>query len=106
MQRHLPDVVLLDLVMHGLEGVSVLQFMRASEQLQDIPVVITAAQELPGERVRLLSDNRIVIDGPEGWSISDVLGALQAVLDVLPPSTPVSPPLLGSVTVQPAQRAS
>ncbi len=38
-----PDVVLLDLSLPGISGVSVLQRMRATERLKDIPVIVVTA---------------------------------------------------------------
>ena len=42
-RRHRPDVILLDLVMPGLDGVEVCERLRADPELQDTPVVILTA---------------------------------------------------------------
>jgi len=40
MQKGAPDLVLLDLIMPKLDGISVLRRMKSDEQLKNIPVVI------------------------------------------------------------------
>ena len=49
MQRVLPDLLLLDLMMPELDGFGVLQAMQAQPSLRTIPVIIMTAQALPEE---------------------------------------------------------
>ncbi|MDI7277477.1 MAG: ATP-binding protein, partial [Anaerolineae bacterium] len=44
-----PDLVLLDLVMEGLDGLGVLQMLRADEQLRATHVIAVTAHDLPAE---------------------------------------------------------
>ncbi len=46
--RH-PDLVLLDVMMPGMDGVSTLQALRADERVRDIPVVFMTAKARPDE---------------------------------------------------------
>jgi threonine synthase len=53
-QRELPDLVILDLMMPGMDGFSVLDALRASQETAGIPVIVASAKELtPEEKSRL-----------------------------------------------------
>jgi threonine synthase len=53
-QRELPDLVILDLMMPGMDGFSVLDALRASQETASIPVIVASAKELtPEEKSRL-----------------------------------------------------
>ena len=41
--RHLPDVILLDLMMPNIDGHTFLAFMEQNERIKGIPVIITSA---------------------------------------------------------------
>jgi DNA-binding response OmpR family regulator len=47
-----PDVIALDLMMPGIDGLTVLGALRGSEATRDIPVVIVSARTLSADRVR------------------------------------------------------
>jgi CheY-like chemotaxis protein len=54
-QAHLPQVIVLDLVMAGQSGVEVLASLKADPATQGIPVVIITSQIVPDEaRARLM----------------------------------------------------
>ena len=50
----LPDVILLDVMMPGLDGPATLAALRASDRTADIPVVFLTAKAMPDEIARLL----------------------------------------------------
>jgi threonine synthase len=53
-RREHPDVILLDLMMPGLDGFSLLEIVKTEEELRDVPVIVVTAKELtPAERRRL-----------------------------------------------------
>lgn len=53
-RQHLPDLVVLDLMMPGIDGFSVLDELKADELLRDLPVVVVTAKDLTlQERERL-----------------------------------------------------
>lgn len=54
-QRHLPDLILLDLNLPEMEGAEVLSHLRAGEATRDIPVVVISADATPGQIERLLA---------------------------------------------------
>jgi signal transduction histidine kinase/CheY-like chemotaxis protein len=79
-----PDLVLLDLMMPTLDGFSILEAIRADEQLRDIAVIMITARDLPKTEIRLPGQNRINIEGLNHFTLTETLNCLQAVLDALP----------------------
>ena len=51
--EHLPDAILLDVMMPGLDGPSTLEWLRADPVTRDVPVVFMTAKLQPAERSRL-----------------------------------------------------
>ena len=47
-----PDVIALDLMMPGIDGLTVLAALRGSASTSDIPVVIVSARTLTADRIR------------------------------------------------------
>jgi len=106
MKEYTPDLVLLDLTMQGLDGMGVLQFMRASDRLREVPVAIVTARDLPGEEIRLLPHNRITVNGSNSLTVTEVLTCVQAILDALPLPAPASSLPPRPEADRPAQPAS
>jgi len=53
-RQHLPNLVILDLMMPRMDGFAVLDALRANPTTRDIPVIVVTAKELtPAERARL-----------------------------------------------------
>jgi threonine synthase len=54
MRRERPDLILLDLMMPGLDGFTLLDVVKSEEELRDVPVIVVTAKELTrAERSRL-----------------------------------------------------
>jgi len=51
-QRSRPDIVLLDVMMPGIDGIEVCKRLKANPQTQHIPVVMVTALDQPEDRVR------------------------------------------------------
>ena len=49
--KEIPDLVLLDLTMPGMDGCEVYQQIKANEQTKDVPVIIITAKAQPIDRV-------------------------------------------------------
>jgi threonine synthase len=80
-RRERPDMVLLDLMMPGLDGFSVLAAMKEDEALKDIPVIVVSAKELtPNERRRLAGQVQALLQ-KGAFTDQDLLGDIQAALD-------------------------
>jgi threonine synthase len=53
-QREVPDLIVLDLMMPELDGFAVLDALRANQDTANIPVIVATAKELtPDEKSRL-----------------------------------------------------
>jgi two-component system response regulator VicR len=50
-QREMPDLVLLDLMMPDMDGWEVHRRMKADEQLKEIPVIVVTAKDKPIDQV-------------------------------------------------------
>jgi len=55
MPRRVPDVVLLDVSLPGMDGLQVLARMRSDPVLRDVPVVAVTAHAMAGDRERYLA---------------------------------------------------
>lgn len=53
--RRLPDLLLLDISLPGLDGVAVLERIRASDAMRALPVIALTAHAMAGDRARYLS---------------------------------------------------
>jgi CheY-like chemotaxis protein len=52
MRRHLPDVLILDLQMRGLDGWELISQIRAEPNLADLPVIVISACVFPEDQAR------------------------------------------------------
>lgn len=56
-RRNVPDLILLDLMMPGLDGFAVIDALKQEKRLRDVPVIVITAKELTArERQRLEGD--------------------------------------------------
>lgn len=53
-RRESPDLVLLDIVMPGIDGLEVCQKIRSDEALQEIPVIFVTGRDTPNEETEAL----------------------------------------------------
>jgi CheY-like chemotaxis protein len=53
--NHIPDVILLDVSLPGMDGFEVLRTIRADERLRELPVVALTAHVMAGDRERILA---------------------------------------------------
>jgi diguanylate cyclase (GGDEF)-like protein len=53
-QQHLPDLILLDAIMPGMDGYAVCAALRAAPQLSDIPIIFVTALCQPEDETRAL----------------------------------------------------
>jgi len=81
---HLPDLVLLDLIMPEVDGFQVLQTLRDDPTLAQVPVVLLSATSYAEDVVRQ-HGNRITITKTGGLLPREVLSCLEALVAVLEP---------------------
>ncbi|MCB0190720.1 MAG: pyridoxal-phosphate dependent enzyme [Anaerolineae bacterium] len=79
-QSKKPDLVLLDLMMPEVDGFTVLDTMKANEQLRDIPVIVITAKDLTSQDYQRLS-GRIESLLQKGEFMEDQL--VESISDVL-----------------------
>ena len=97
MRLRRPDLVLLDLVMRGMDGYSVLKIKREDPDLGSIPVIAVSAQDPAGGP---LPSNFVAAARSGGLYAQDLLDTIRAVTAVLTP-----PDRLGAPEPQAARRA-
>jgi signal transduction histidine kinase/DNA-binding LacI/PurR family transcriptional regulator/AraC-like DNA-binding protein len=92
MEKEIPSLVLLDLVMPKLSGADVLDQMRADPNLRQVPVIILSNKMLSLEDVkRIESHTRVKLQSKGIWSNAETITALnRAILGTDALSTPTS----------------
>ncbi|MDI9630426.1 MAG: response regulator [Acidobacteriota bacterium] len=58
-QEKLPDLILLDIMMHDMDGWEVLKLLQLDEATQRVPVVILSARAEPRDRIRGLQEGAV-----------------------------------------------
>jgi len=87
MQESCPDLVLLDLMMPDLNGLALLELMRADPRLRQVRVIMITARDLPKTDFQMPGQNSFIVYQPTGFSSTETLNCLQAILDTLPVPT-------------------
>jgi signal transduction histidine kinase/AraC-like DNA-binding protein/CheY-like chemotaxis protein len=91
MEKEVPALVLLDLVMPNLSGADVLDRMRANANLRNVPVIILSNKMLSLEDVkRIESHTHVTLQTKGIWSDSETISALNRAIfgtDSLPAHT-------------------
>jgi len=91
MEKEVPSLVLLDLVMPNLSGADVLDQMRADSNLRQVPVIILSNKVLSLEDVRRIENQtRVTLQTKGVWSDSETISALNRAIfgtDALPVHT-------------------
>jgi signal transduction histidine kinase/CheY-like chemotaxis protein len=83
MRQVLPDVVLLDILMHGKDGFEVLQEMKGDPDLADTPVIMVSGAGQPSAERACPSVFSVVRKGR--LTIEQITAVLRAVLTSMPP---------------------
>jgi len=76
----LPDLILMDINIPGLDGIEATRLIKADDKTADIPVIALTANAMRGDRERFLAagcDNYL----PKPISTSDLLSVIASYLD-------------------------
>jgi signal transduction histidine kinase/CheY-like chemotaxis protein len=82
LRERTPDLVLLDLIMPGMDGYTVLREKSQDAMIRDIPVVAISAQDPARSPV---GGNYLTVARSGGLSAGDLLASIRAVSEVLAP---------------------
>ena len=86
-QSALPDLILLDIMMHQMDGWEVLKLLKLDERTQGIPVVILSARVEPRDKIRGLQEGAIdYVTKP--FAMRDLIAKIAAVLGDAPEAGP------------------
>jgi DNA-binding response OmpR family regulator len=78
-QSGVPQLILLDIMMHQMDGWEVLKILKLDERTCDIPVVILSARVEPKDKIRGLQEGAIdYITKP--FAVREILGKIEAIL--------------------------
>ncbi|HVT59706.1 MAG TPA: response regulator [Thermoanaerobaculia bacterium] len=78
-QSALPDLILLDIMMHQMDGWEVLKLLKLDERTSGIPVVILSARVEPKDKIRGLQEGAIdYVTKP--FAVRELVEKVEAVL--------------------------
>jgi len=84
-QVQLPDAIILDLLMPGLDGYGVVHALRKNPEYQNIPIVIVSARGM-GEELTVV--DQLAIQKREGLSVGEAMRCLKMLLEAFKPPAP------------------
>ncbi len=79
-QTHTPHAVILDLFMPGLDGFAILERLRSTEKLRDIPVIVVSGVDLTAEQQRQIQEFGQRMIQKSELSEKQLIGTLERVL--------------------------
>jgi DNA-binding response OmpR family regulator len=91
-QSELPDLILLDIMMHQMDGWEVLKLFKLDDRTAGIPVVILSARVEPKDKIRGLQEGAIdYVTKP--FAVREILTKIGAILGQppMPPASPAAP---------------
>jgi signal transduction histidine kinase/CheY-like chemotaxis protein len=89
MRRQRPDLVLLDLVMPGMDGYSVLTQIHEDAELRHIPVAVITARARTPEEERRLGGRTLSVYTGAGFTNEEALTCLRSILDAVGVPSPL-----------------
>jgi signal transduction histidine kinase/CheY-like chemotaxis protein len=84
MRARRPDLLLLDLIMPGMDGLEMLEEMREEPALADVPVLILTATSFAEDALEQRK-GRLVVHRSDGLAPDEVINCLRVLIDVLKP---------------------
>ena len=100
-QSELPDLILLDIMMHQMDGWEVLKLLKLDERTSAIPVVMLSARVEPKDKIRGLQEGAVdYVTKP--FAVREIVDKVAAALGGSPaaPGGPAAAPPPGSESRQ------
>lgn len=79
-----PDLVILDILMPDVDGLTVLKIMKTTTKLAHIPVIIASAKGA-SEAISASNDGRLYVQKPDGFQPLELVKCLENVIEYLNP---------------------
>lgn len=90
-QSESPDAILLDIMMHEMDGWEVLKLLKLDEGTRNIPVVILSARVEPKDKIRGLQEGAVdYVTKP--FAVREILEKMSAILGSGAPDKPAVEP--------------
>jgi CheY-like chemotaxis protein len=86
LRRRIPDLILLDLLMPGVDGLAFLAQIKRDPRLAAIPVIAISAQT-PGDLLTPATESTISLVSGRPLAVNELVRSVQLLLDALPPET-------------------
>ncbi|MEW5938875.1 MAG: GAF domain-containing protein, partial [Chloroflexota bacterium] len=80
-ERHRPDVLLLDLMMPRLDGFGVIDRLRQNPETQDLPIIVISAKELTSEESTRLKESAAYVMKKQGFDSERLLNEINKALE-------------------------
>lgn len=81
LETSLPDVIVLDLVMPGMDGFEVLEHIRKTPTISDLPVIIVTAKDLSFQERQTLQNNASSILLKSESTSAELVGSIKSILN-------------------------
>jgi DNA-binding response OmpR family regulator len=106
LQRQKPDLLLLDLMLPGMDGLDICRQLRRDERLADVPIIMVTARDQETDKVlglELGADDYVT----KPFSVKELIARIHAVLrrGTGTPAAEARPIVLGPLTVDPGRHA-
>ncbi len=85
MDQHRPDIVVLDLLMPHVDGFAIIQHMKTSESLADIPVIVISAYGMV-DPIAPSKEGELNVLKPDGFDPVELVRCIEGVLDAISPA--------------------
>ena len=102
LQTQRPELVVLDVMLPGIDGVELLKQMKASEAFRDIPVIMATAKGTEYDKIQSLdlgADDYLV----KPFGIMEMVSRVKAVLRRCKPAQPASLLRIGGLVLNPSE---
>lgn len=99
LESSMPDVIVLDLIMPGMDGFEVLNEIRSNEKTKAIPIIIVSAKDLTAKDTEALSGKIEKVFTKSEASQSELLTEINRIINQLENSNIASPIITGQKSI-------